>query len=139
MKRLLSVAVMLALVPAVWSDDAKKMNPDAMMKAMADAATPGAEHKKLEPLVGTWDSVCKFWMDPSKPPMESKGTMERKWILGGRFVEEKVEGTNFDGKPGFEGRGRIGYDNAQKKYTMTWNCTMGTSTCNGTGTVDSTG
>lgn len=141
MMRLLSVAALLGFAAVVSAEEPKKAtpSPEAMMKIMAQAATPGPEHKKLEPLVGSWNYTCKFWMEPGKPAMESKGTIERKWILGGRFIEETVKGTNFDGKPGFEGRGMIGYDNAQKKYTMSWSCTMGTGTCSGSGAGDSTG
>jgi hypothetical protein len=71
--------------------------------------------------------------------MEATGTIERKWILGGRFLEEKVSGNNFDGKPGFEGFGLVGYDKAQQKYTSSWACTMCTGTCTGVGTSDTSG
>lgn len=100
---------------------------------MQEAAKPGTEHAKLQPLEGSWTYTAKFWMDPSKPPVETKGTIERKWALGNRFLEERVTGTDFEGKPGFEGFGLIGYDNAQKKYTYTWACSMGTGTSQGLG------
>jgi hypothetical protein len=123
-----------------WADDVKlPQSPDELMNAMAEVGKPGPDHAKLQPLVGSWTYTCKFWMDPSKPPLESKGTIERKWVLGGRFLEEKVAGTGFDGKPGFEGFGVIGYDNGQKKYTSSWNCSMGTGTCTGLGACDASG
>ena len=106
---------------------------------MAEAGKPGPEHAKLQPLVGNWTYTCKFWMDPSQPPMESTGTIERKWVLGKRFVEEKVVGTNFDGTPGFEGVGLIGYDNGRKQYTSSWTCNMGTGTSTGLGEADASG
>jgi Protein of unknown function (DUF1579) len=141
MSRWLFASALLVLVPGAWTQESTKRvpSPDEIMKAMAEAVKPGPEHKKLEPLVGSWSFTCKMWMDPTKAPMESKGTIERQWILGGRFVEEKVTGTSFDGKPGFEGRGILGYDNAQKKYTMGWICSMSTGIENGVGTADTSG
>src|SRR5262249_29684357 len=121
-------------------DEAKKnVSPEAAAKAMAEAATPGPEHQKLQPLAGSWNFTGKFWMDPSAPAMETKGTIERKWILGGRVLEEKVAGTNFDGKPGFEGCGVIGYDNSQKKFNYGFACTMNTALDTGMGTCDASG
>jgi Protein of unknown function (DUF1579) len=134
------VALTLTLVAAsTWADDKPAQKPEDLVKAMAEAGKPGPEHAKLKPLVGSWTYTCKFWMDPNQPPMESKGTIERKLVLGGRFLEEKVTGTNFDGTPGFEGVGLIGYDNGQQKYTSTWHCNMGTGTHTGLGSADASG
>src|SRR5262249_5501714 len=79
----------------------------AMMEAMQKAATPGEAHKKLEPLVGTFDTSVRMWMDPSKPPEDSAGTTANSWVLGNRYVEQRYEGT-FMGEP-FSGIGFIGY------------------------------
>ncbi len=108
------------------ADDKKKDAPDekAVMEAMMKAATPGDAHKKLDPTVGSWELVVKMWMDPSKPAEESKATSERKWIMGGRYVEEKVAG-EFGGMK-FEGGGVMGYDNLKKKYTGGWIDNMST-------------
>lgn len=104
-----------------WSDDAKSLpSPDSVLRALAEAGKPGAEHKKLQPFVGDWNVTLKLWTDPSQPPAELKGTAERKWILGGRFVQETFNG-EFDGKP-FEGMGVLGYDSAQKKFTIARFC-----------------
>jgi len=125
------------LLPESRADDAKPpATPEEFAKALTEAGKPGSAHSQLQPLIGSWSYTCKMWMDPSKPPMETKGTIERKWILGDRFIEEKVSGTGFDGKPGFEGLGLIGYDNGQKKFTYSWMCNMGTGTCSGVGAAD---
>ena len=118
---------------------AKAGPPDekAMMEAMAKAGTPGEAHKKLEPMVGTFDTKVKMWMDPSKPAEESSGKTESKWVLGNRFVQENYEGT-FMGQP-FSGMGYWGYDNITKKYTGTWMDSMGTAMMNSTGKVDASG
>lgn len=136
----ITVLLTIALIGFTRAGDAPTAaDPAEYMKAMVEAGKPGPEHAKLEPLVGSWEYTCKAWMDPSQPPMESKGTIERKWILGGRFLEEKTEGTNFDGTAGFESFALIGYDKAQQKYTMTWVCNMGTGTSTGLGECDATG
>jgi hypothetical protein len=118
------------------ADDKKKDAPDekALIEAMMKAGTPGDAHKKLETTVGSWELVVKMWMDPSKPADESKATSERKWILGGRFVEEKVTG-EFGGMK-FEGGGVMGYDNLKKKYTGAWIDNMSTGIIASEGTYD---
>jgi hypothetical protein len=112
-------------------------NQEEMTKAWMAAATPGEAHKKLEPMVGSFTVVTKMWMDPAKPPEESTGTSESKWVLGGRFVEQRVEGTAM-GQP-FSGIGYTGYDNYKKKYVGSWTDTMGTMIMISTGTVDASG
>jgi hypothetical protein len=110
---------------------------EEMTKAWMAAATPGEAHKKLEPFVGSFTVKTKMWMDPSKPPEETGGTSENKWVLGGRFVEQRVEGTAM-GQP-FAGIGYTGYDNYKKKYIGSWTDSMGTMMMTSTGTADATG
>jgi len=105
----------------------------AMMEMMQKAATPGEAHKKMEPLIGTFDAKVKMFMDPSKPPMEESGTSENAWVLGNRFVEQKYQGT-FMGQP-FSGIGYTGYDNVTKKYVGTWMDTAGTGMMISKGTM----
>lgn len=117
---------------------AKKMpSQEEMMKAWMEVATPGEAHKKLEPMVGTFEAKVKSTMDPSKPPEESTGTSENTWVLGGRFIEQKVTGSMM-GQP-FNGLGYSGYDNYKKKYVGTWMDSMGTMIMMMEGTMDSTG
>src|SRR6185503_20208185 len=96
----------------------------AMMDAWMKVATPGEAHKWLEAMVGTWDAKISMWMAPGSAPQESTGTSENKWVLGGRFVEQRYEGT-FMGQP-FSGLGYTGYDNFKKKYIGSWMDNMGT-------------
>jgi hypothetical protein len=107
------------------------------MEAMMQAATPGKPHKRLDPAVGTFDAKMKIWMDPSRPPEESTGTAENRWVLGNRCVEQKYEGT-FMGQP-FSGIGYTGFDNVTKKYVGSWMDTGGTSIMNTTGKADPSG
>jgi hypothetical protein len=135
------VALVFASLPNRGSAEEDKAPPtaEAALKILEEAAKPGPEHKKLQPLAGEWTYASKFWMDPSQPPMESAGTIERRWILGDRFLEERVTGKAPDGKSDFEGRGIIGYDKTQEKYTYNWMCTMGTATNTSLGSSDASG
>ncbi len=117
---------------------AQAPSPEEIAKAMAEAARPGPEHAKLDRLAGKWTYTGKCWMMPDQPPMEMKGTAERKWILGGKFLEERMTGTGF-GDAKFESFGLLGYDKGTKKYTWTFACNMGTGASNGVGVEDAEG
>lgn len=136
-----SLVLAITSLPSLLRADDPDASPDAAaaLKAFEAASQPGPEHEKLQPLVGEFNYTCKLWMDPSQPPVETTGTIERKWILGGRFLEENVTGKGIDGKTGFEGRGTIGYDNTEDKYTYNWICNMGTCSSNALGSADKTG
>lgn len=133
------MSLLFSAALAAAEDPAAAPDPAAVFKVLEAAAQPGPEHQKLAPLAGDWKYTIKMWMDPSKPPMESTGTIERKWILGGRFLEERISGKSFDGKADFEGRGTLGFDKSQNKYTYGWMCTMSTASTTSTGTVDESG
>jgi hypothetical protein len=128
---------------AAAADDKSKAAPaagadeKAMMEAMAKASTPGEPHKQLAAMAGTWDAKVKMWMKPGDPPSESSGTATRTSILGGRYLEEKFDGT-FMGQP-FSGEGVTGYDNVTKKYMGTWADTMSTGIMTTTGSMDKGG
>jgi hypothetical protein len=126
----------LSLAAAAPAADPKKASPvdeKAAMAAMQQASTPGAAHKKLEALAGNFTVKSKSWMDPSKPPEESNGSSERKWIMGNRYLQESYQGT-FAGQP-FTGSGIQGYDNVTKRYVGTWIDSMSTGITNSIGTM----
>ena len=114
-------------------------SPEALLKALAEAGKPGAEHKKLEPFVGQWTFTMKLWTDPSQTPAELKGTIERKWIMGGRFVQETARGACAKTGKTFEGMGLLGYDAAQKKFTCVKACDLSGTISSGLVTCDSSG
>jgi len=89
-----------------------------------DAFKAGPEHQAMEPLAGTFNAKIKFWQEPGKPPSESEGVMVRKWIMGGRFLQEDFDG-KFNGAS-FKGMGLMGYDLGKKKYLGTWIDSMST-------------
>jgi len=118
--KLLSLLACTALFAACSSTkhSAPAMSEAEMMAAWKAAATPGPEHKALDPLVGTFKTVMKSRMSPEAPWTEETGTCENRWVFGGRFLEMNYRGT-FDGQK-FEGRGLMGYDNTAKQYVGFW-------------------
>jgi len=133
-KILLATLLVCATVIAQDKPAAKKMEMDpAMMEAMMKAAMPGPAHKALDGMVGSWDTKVTSWMMPGGDPMTSAGTSENKWVMGGRYVEQRFKG-DMMGMP-FEGLGYSGYDNVKKQYFGTWidNMSTGMMTSVGTG------
>jgi hypothetical protein len=131
----LVLAGALLLGSGLRADDKKKAEPS--LEDYAKMSQPGPEHKKLDPLAGSWTFTAKMWMDPSKPPTESKGTSENKWILDGRFLAQDVSGEMMGMK--FTGHGLTGFDKAQGKYTGVWVDSMGTGFSTSVGTADQAG
>lgn len=131
--RIMQCAAPLALGLALlagrtWAEEgAQPPSPGALLKAMAENGKPGPEHKKLDPLVGDWNFTVRMWTDPNQPPAQFTGTVERKWIMGGRFVQETARG-EFDGKP-FDGMGLWGYNHSEKKYTHVRACSLSGKIC----------
>jgi hypothetical protein len=117
---------------AAGADD--KANP---LEAYEKAARPGPQHKTLEVMAGSWTFTTKFWLEPGKEPQTSRGTAERKMIMGGRFLQDEVAGEMF-GKP-FLGHGLTGYDNSQGKYVGSWVDNFGTGIAHSVGTADESG
>lgn len=116
---------------------APKMDEKAAMEMMQKLATPSEGHKKLDALVGNWAAKNSMWMEPGKPPQVAEGTSEIRWMLGGRFLEQRYEGT-FMGMP-FSGIGYTGFDNYKKRYVSVWMDNFGTSMMNLAGSFDGSG
>jgi len=137
----LAFVVLAFAVSKGLTEEPKPEAPDleALAKTFAKASQPGPEHDKLKPLAGEWTYTGKFWMVPEQSPIEMTGTIQREWILGDRFLEERVMGDGFDGKSKFEGRGMLGYDKQEKKYTNGFACTMCTGITTSVGTSDASG
>lgn len=129
-----TLAAALAALVLASAARAQETNP---FEAYEKAAKPGAMHKKLEPLVGDWTWTGKFWTKPDDKPMESKGTCARKWVMGGRFVQDDIASKGPFGD--FQGQGLTGYDNTLKKYVGTWIDTLSSGIARSVGTVDKSG
>jgi Protein of unknown function (DUF1579) len=128
------------LVQVTRADEPKTPpSPQALLQALAEAGKPGPEHKKLEPFVGQWTFTLKLWTDPNQSPAELKGTIERKWIMDGRFVQETARGECGQTGKTFEGLSLVGYDAAQKKFTVAKACSLSGTISSGLATCDSSG
>ena len=101
-----------------------KMDMQAMMKIYQKVGTPGAPHKRLARLTGSWTTKTKAWMEPDKPPVESTGTCKQKMLLDGRYLQQEYTGKMMGSM--FKGINVIGYDNHTKKYVSTWIDSMST-------------
>lgn len=111
--------------------------PEEMQKAWAAYMTPGEPHARLAKLAGSWTTRVKSWSDPSQPPEETTGSCEFRMVLGGRYLEQRYEGTMM-GQP-FHGIGYTGYDNVKKKYEAYWIDTAGTGMLVMSGSLDKGG
>ncbi len=138
MSRIYMSAFVLAAFALAWGalpvgsqekkgDIMSEMDAAAMKAAMESwtkACTPGAEHKRLEGFVGSWDTTLRVWMmGQGAPPTEFPGVTEFKWIYPGRWLETSAR---FDGsfldptKKETLTRGLMGYDNYKRKNVMIW-------------------
>jgi hypothetical protein len=100
------------------------MDMQAMMEVYQKVGTPGAPHKMLAKLVGSWTTKTRAWMEPDNPPTEGTGTCEQKMLFDGRYLQQEYSG-EMTGNP-FTGINVIGYDNHVKKYVSTWIDSMST-------------
>ena len=100
------------------------------IKAYMDFVTPGDMHKWLASFNGTWEAYAISYMNPAKPDT-AKLTQTYSMILNGLYQEAKITGEMM-GMP-FEGRSWSGFDNAKKKFVMTWvdNVSSGTTYLSG--------
>jgi hypothetical protein len=104
------------------------MDEQDLMKSWLAMTTPGKAHKVLDHCVGKWEITTKYWMGgPGTEPTVSKGTAVVKWVLGGRFIEEKIKSVIPMPDPtgamkdyAFEGQGLTGFDNYKQMYVSNW-------------------
>jgi Protein of unknown function (DUF1579) len=109
----------LALTPTVDAATAGGSSPPVPeLVPYAEAAKPADGHRHLDHLIGRFDTQITSWMLPDKPPMVSKGVMEGRWILGGRYVETIYKG-DFMGTT-IEGRSIDGYDTVAGEFVSSW-------------------
>ena len=99
----LAVGVLLAGAAAGQDKPAEKaapapMDEKAMMEMMQKLATPGEAHKKLDPLIGTWDSKVKMWMDPSKPPRSRRELPRTRGCLATASLRRRLRARSWDSR-----------------------------------------
>lgn len=118
------------------ADAAAAAAQQAQKEAWAKVAAPGPQHEALKAMAGTFNTDVTTAM-PGAPEQKSTGKSVNEIVLGGRYLQQKYEGT-MDGEP-FTGMGYTGYDNGKKKFVGTWMDTMSTSILQMEGTADAGG
>jgi hypothetical protein len=78
---------------------------------------PGPEHARLTALSGTWDVELTFWFQPGTPVVTTKGTSTIQSLLGGLFIEERIEGL-LNGTP-FTTLSWTGFNTSTHEYEAT--------------------
>lgn len=117
--------VSVAKEPALQEPGAADMVE--MMAKMQKLAAPGKEHAELAKLAGKWQQNYKMRHSPDGPWMEGSGTSVAESLLGGRYIQEKIQ---FDVKFAMggmpeqtmkvEGMHILGYDNMSEEYISLW-------------------
>lgn len=113
MKRI-SLLIGFALLALPWSVAQSAAPP---MSASTRLALPGAMHRQLAPLVGTWQVTMRVWPAPGVKPFTSDDfTATRTWILGKRYLREDLVGT-LGGNPSSRTM-FLSYNNLEERYEL---------------------
>ena len=102
--------------------------------AAAAASGPGPEHARLTATCGTWDVEMTFWFQPGSPPVATKAVSTIRSLLGGLFIEEKIEGV-LAGNP-FTTLAWTGFNTSTHQYEATRISSTNTSRIAETGAWD---
>ena len=79
---------------------------------------PTGHHLAMKDQAGTWTAVAKMYMDPSKPPVVSKGTETNTLVSGGLWLKSEMRAEMMG--QAFEGHGLFGYDTLQNAHVGAW-------------------
>lgn len=112
------VFAVVALV-AAGSASAGDTQADPNQDWRAAWRMPGPDHERLNALIGEWSTTIKQWKRPESEALELAGTATRRWILDGRFVEERAENEASQGGH-YESLGYLGYDRQTRLYERFW-------------------
>lgn len=104
---------------------AQQPSQEEMMAAWAEAMAVGEQHQAFADRAGTWAMTTTYQLDPNGPPIVERGMAERAVTMGGRVLEERVDGQMMGNA--FHGLGRMGYDNVTGRYWSTWTDTTSTA------------
>ena len=110
---------------------------DGGMARWMQTCKPGAAHARLKELLGSYEITTRMWMDPSKPPMESKGSAEFTWLHEGKWIQQKWTGSMMGQKTA--GTTTLGYDNFKERYVSSSVDSLQTTMSTAFGHFDRTG
>lgn len=96
---------------------AQPANADAHLPASVRLSLLGANHRWLDPLVGSWNVEMRVFPAPGQAPLVSTDlTAERRWILSGRYLREELQGT-FAGAPS-DRIGVLSFNNLDERWEL---------------------
>lgn len=134
---LASFALLFAFATAQAEEKKTAPTLHPSMENAMKMGEPSSAHQPLMQMEGRFNAQSKWWMKPGDKPQESMAVVEKKAILGGRFLQEDYKG-NMVGKE-YQGTGIYGYDNVKKKYVSLWFDNMNTGISMSEGEADKTG
>lgn len=100
--------------PALATEAESGDNLDSWIASLGE---PGDGHEVLEALVGTWEGKGSVWDSPDSDPISIAATVERRWVLGERYLREEIHVRSGDGVV-FEALGFIGFNNEAAQYEL---------------------
>jgi hypothetical protein len=125
MKKKIMFGLMVMLISLGFSGLAAEQDQQEMMKKWQAFMTPGEFHQQLAYYVGDWTYTGKSWVAPGAPATPTSGTATGTMILGGRYLEQKYQGTAMGMT--FDGMGITAFDNYLKEFQSVWVDSMGTA------------
>jgi hypothetical protein len=105
--------------------------------AQAPRAAPAAldeDRQRLAGFVGSWSIHMTFWPQPNAAPQESDGTAVIRWVLDGRYIEQRQD-CPMMGRPA-SGIGYTGFDDIAREYVAVWMDDLDASMLQTRGTFD---
>ncbi|HET6203529.1 MAG TPA: DUF1579 family protein [Planctomycetota bacterium] len=95
---------------------AQEGKPEDATARFLRLSRPGPHHEHLAAFAGSYDARMRVAQVPGKEPAETKGTVEARMILDGRFLQLEIRGES-------EGRATtvlhiLGHDNARERPTQ---------------------
>ena len=100
-------------IPASFDGDT---TPEEMMAAMMELGQTGPEHRALDFLIGDFRVDVTSYV-PGMDPIESRGRMSHKWVLGGKWLQGEFRG-DFAGER-FTGLSYMTYDTSTNRKKAT--------------------
>jgi len=95
-----------------------EIQPDEDLESwISSLGEPGDGHQVLEAIVGTWEGKGTIWDAPDSAPVSITASVERRWVLGGRYLREEISVRSDDGVV-LEALGFIGYNNEAAQYEL---------------------
>ena len=95
-----------------------EIQPDDDLESwISSLGEPGDGHQVLEAIVGTWEGKGTIWDAPDSAPVSITASVERRWVLGGRYLREEISVRSDDGGV-LEALGFIGYNNESAQYEL---------------------